>query len=132
MKKKEKNSIDEPLENNSDNEGEEEEPEFVQKKYDPTLSSRIICVELANNQKIYVNYTEKSTIRDLIDIIINRHEYKMLNYYRNNIIAAPNNPSLYDLTLSFYEDIKPQHENKLSLDVLIVHLPNIIIIYQDK
>ena len=44
MKKKEKNSIDEPLENNSDNEGEEEEPEFVQKKYDPTLSSRIICV----------------------------------------------------------------------------------------
>ena len=64
-KKNSKVVVEEPPENNSENEGEEEENEFVQKKYDPTLSSRIICIELENNQKIYLNYTEKSTIKDL-------------------------------------------------------------------
>ena len=120
MKMKKKNSKptnDEEFENISENEGDEEENEFVQKKYDPTLSSRIICIELENNQKIYLNYTEKSTIKDLINDIINRHEYKMLNYNRNNILSSKNNPSLFDLTLIFYDDIKPQYENKMNLDV---------------
>ena len=121
-KKNKKEAVEEQQENNSENEAEEEESEFVQKKYDPTLSSRIICIELENNQKIYLNYTEKSTIRDLINIILNRHEYKMLSYNRNNILSSKNNPSLFDLTLSFYDDIKPQYENKMSLDVLIDEL----------
>ena len=121
-KKNSKVVVEEPPENNSENEGEEEENEFVQKKYDPTLSSRIICIELENNQKIYLNYTEKSTIKDLINLIINRHEYKMLSYNRNNILFSPSSPSLYDLTLSFYDDIKPQYENKMNLDVLIDEL----------
>jgi hypothetical protein len=106
----------------NENEGEDEENEFIQKKYDPTLSSRIICIVLENNQKIYLNYTEKSTIRDLINIIINRHEYKMLNYNRNNILSSSNYSNLYDLILSFYEDIKPSFENKMSRDVLIDEL----------
>ena len=121
-KKNSKPTNDEEFENISENEGDEEENEFVQQKYDPTLSSRIICIELENNQKIYLNYTEKSTIKDLINDIINRHEYKMLNYNRNNILSSKNTPSLFDLTLSFYDDIKPQYENKMNLDVLIDEL----------
>ena len=121
-KKNSKPTNDEEFENISENEGDEEENEFVQQKYDPTLSSRIICIELENNQKIYLNYTEKSTIKDLINDIINRHEYKMLNYNRNNILSSKNNPSLFDLTLIFYDDIKPQYENKMNLDVLIDEL----------
>ena len=120
-KKNSKVEIEDPLENLSDNEGEEEF-EFIQQKYDPTLSSRIICIELENNQKLYLNYTEKSTIKDLINVIINRHEYKMLNYNRNNILSSQYSSSLYDLNLSFYEDIKPQYENKMNLDVLIDEL----------
>ena len=120
--KKEKPAVEEQKENNSENEGEEEENEFIQKKYDPTLSSRIICIELENNQKIYLNYTENSTIKDLINLIINRHEYKMLSFNRNNILSSQNYSSLYDLNLSFYDDIKPPYENKMSLDVLIDEL----------
>ena len=123
MKKKNSKVVqEEQQENNSENEVEEEESEFIQKKYDPTLSSRIICIELENNQKIYLNYTEKSTIKDLINLIINRHEYKMLNYNRNNILSSLINSSLFDLTLSFYDDIKPPYENKMSLNVLIDEL----------
>ena len=119
---------EEQLEKVSDNEAEveveveDEENEFIQKKYDPTLSSRIICIELENNQKIYLNYTEKSTIKDLINLIKNRHEYKMLTFNRNNILSSRNCSSLFDLNLSFYDDIKPAYENKMSLNVLIDEL----------
>ena len=116
-----KNKKEEQQENVEENEVEEEATEFIQKQYDPTLSSRIICIELENNQKIYINYTENSTIKDLIDIIIKRHEYKMLNFNRTNILHS-NNTSLYDLSLSFYDDIKPSYENKLNLNVLIDEL----------
>ena len=119
---KNKNKKEEPQENVEENEVEEEATEFVQKQYDPTLSSRIICIELENNQRIYLNYTENSTIKDLIDIIIQRHEYKMLNFNRTNILVSKNCSSLYDLSLSFYDDIKPRYENKLNLNVLIDEL----------
>ena len=122
MKKKKNKVIEEVQENNQENELEEEASEFIQQKYDPTLSSRIICIELENNQRIYLNYTEKSTIKDLINTIINRREYKKLNFNRSNILSSPNFISLYDLNLSFYDDIKPTYENKMSLNVLIDEL----------
>ena len=119
---KNKTKKEEPQENVEENEIEEEATEFIQKKYDPTLSSRIICIELENNQKIYLNYNQNSTIKDLIDVIIKRHEYKMLNFNRANILSSKIFPSLYDLSLTFYDDIKPPHENKLNLNVLIDEL----------
>ena len=125
MKKKNSKIIkeeDQSFENISENEGEEEDSEPISKKYDPTLSSRIICIELENNQKIYLNYTENSTIKDLINLILNRHEYKMLNYNRNNILFSQKYSCLYDLALSFYEDVKPPYENKMNLDVKIDEL----------
>ena len=64
---KNKTKKEEPQENVEENEVEEEATEFIQQKYDPTLSSRIICIELENNQKIYLNYNQNSTIKDLID-----------------------------------------------------------------
>ena len=105
-----------------ENEIEEEATEFIQQKYDPTLSSRIICIQLENNQKIYLNYTENSTIKDLISNIRKRHEYKMLNFNRTNILFSQNLYSIFDLSLNFYDDIKPSYENKMSLNVLIDEL----------
>jgi len=119
---KNKGKKEEQQENVEENEVEEEATEFIQQKYDPTLTSRIICIELENNQKIYLNYTENSTIKDLINTILKRHEYKMLNFNRANIIYSKNFPSLYDLSLSFYDGIKPAYENKLNLNVLIDEL----------
>lgn len=37
--------------------------------YDPNLSERICCVELANNNKIYLNYKESSTIMDVYNFL---------------------------------------------------------------
>ena len=119
---KNKNKKEESQENPEENEVEEEALEFVQMKYNPTLSSRIICIELENNQKIYLNYTEHSTIKDLINTVIERHEFKMLNFNRANILYSKNFSSLYDLILSFYSDIKPSYENKLNLNVSIDEL----------
>ena len=126
MKKRKSKTIEETPtpENNAENEGEEEAAVFVQQKYAPTLSSRIICIDLENNQKIYVNYSEKTTIKDLINTIINRREYKMLNFNRYNVLSSPYITSIYDLNLIFYDDIKPPYENRMSLDVQIDELHN--------
>ena len=115
MKKNQKENVEEA-------EVEEEATEFIEEKYDPTLSSRIICIELENNQKLYINYTENSSIEDLINIILKRREYKILNYNRANILYSKNFSSLYDLSLCFYDDIKPSYENKLNINVLIDEL----------
>ena len=122
MKNKNKSKKEENQENVEENEIEEEATEFVQQKYDPTLSSRIICIQLENNQKIYLNYSENSTIKDLISNIRQRHEYKMLNFNRTNIFFSQNLYSIFDLSLNFYNDIKPSYENKMSLNVLIDEL----------
>ena len=121
-KKEKEKELPENQENIEENEIEEEASEYIQQKYDPTLSSRIICIQLENNQKIYINYTEKSTIKDLISNIRKRHEYKLLNYNRINILCFQNLYSIFDLSLNFYDDIKPSHENKMSLNVLIDEL----------
>jgi len=132
-KKEEKEEKKEEQQENAEDEVEEEATEFIQEKYDPTLLSRIICIELENNQKIYINYTENSTIKDLINIIKKRHEYKMLNFNRMNILYSKNFSSLYDLSLIFYDDIKPPFENKLNLNVLIdeLHLKGLLKSHRD-
>ena len=114
-----KKSIKESFE---ESEIEEEATEFIEEKYDPTLSSRIICIELENNQKLYINYTENSSVEDLINIILKRREYKLLNFNRNNILYSKHFSSVYDLSLCFYDDLKPSYENKLNINVLIDEL----------
>ena len=118
----------EEQDNTEEAEIEEEPLEYIQQKYDPTLSSRIICIELENNQKIYLNYIETSTVKDLLYKVIDRHEYKILNFDRNNILYSKNLLSLYDLNLSFYENIKPSYGNKMNQNVLIdeLHLKGLL------
>ena len=123
-KEKEKEKEIEIEKNMSDSSDEENEDysSIKQSTYDPKTSDRIICVELENNQHILVSYTEKSTIKDLIISLLNRHEYKLLNQDRNLILNSLSHLTAFDLNLCFYDDVKPAQENKVSEDVLLDHL----------
>ena len=123
-KEKDKEKEIEIEKNMSDSSDEENEDysSIKQSTYDPKTSDRIICVELENNQHILVSYTEKSTIKDLIISLLNRHEYKLLNQDRNIILNSLSHLTAFDLNLCFYDDVKPAQENKVSEDVLLDHL----------
>ena len=123
MEEKEKIEDKEKIDGNtsdlSDTAVEDYSSSIKQNTYDPKTSDRIICIELKNNQQILISYTESWTIKDLILAIINRREYRMLNQDRNFIMSSNYHSQLFDLSLCFYDDIKPSQENKLSENVLL-------------
>ena len=90
-----------------------------QKYYDPNSSSRICCIELPNNSQIFVNYTERSTIKDIIQAIIESREFRIMNSKRSYVLDTINHINLYDLQLCLYRQIKPEYENKISYDIKI-------------
>ena len=108
-----------------DKKEDEDEEESTKKRepgYDPTLSSQIISIRFENNQNIFINYDKTTTIEDVIKIIIDSNEFKLLAYNRNNIIFSKNTTVLYDLILNCFEDIKNSYENKMSLKTLVNEL----------
>ena len=90
-----------------------------QKYYDPNSSARILCIELANNSQIFITYTEKYTVADLIKNILESREFRLNTYKRDYILDSVNHINLYDLHLCLYRQIKPEYENKISNDVKI-------------
>ena len=109
-------------EENSSNESDKDNEEYFQSMkmvYDPNSSDRIICIELENNQHIYINYEENWTIKDLIKSIIKRHEYHLINNKRENILSFFNHLQIFDLSLCFYDQIKSPHENRIDYTISI-------------
>ena len=90
-----------------------------QKYYDPNSSSRICCIELPNNSHIFIKYTEKCTIKDLIEKIIESREFRLISNKRSYVLDAINHINLYDLHLCLYSQIKPEYENKISYEIKI-------------
>ena len=90
-----------------------------QKYYDPNSSARICCIELPNNSQIFIKYTEKFTIKDLIEKIIETREFRLIANKRSYILDTKNHLNLYDLHLCLYSKIKPEYENKISYDTKI-------------
>ena len=90
-----------------------------QKYYDPNSSSRICCIELPNNSQIFINYTDKSTIKDLIEKIIQSREFRINSNKRFYVLDSINHINLYDLHLCLYRQIKPEYENKISYEIKI-------------
>jgi len=124
QKDKEKDAEQENESEKSDYSSEEENEDYSSKQntYDPKTSDRIVCVELSNNQHILVSYTEKSTIKDLIISLLDRHELKLLNQDRNLILNSLSHLAAFDLNLCFYDDVRPPQDNKVSVDILLDHL----------
>ena len=119
-KKKEKEKVESSESSNSDEE-DLDYSAIKQNYYDPKTSDRIICIELENNQHVLISYTEKSTIKDIIVSLLNRHEFKLLNQDRNMIMNAQSHLAAFDLNLCFYDDVKPPQDNKVAFDVLLDH-----------
>ena len=115
----------EDMSSNGSDSDNEEYLKATRMVYDPNSSARIICIELENNQNIYVNYKENWTIKDLILSIIKRHEYHLLNPNRHNILSFENHPQLFDLSLCFYDTIKNPHENRMDETISVDKLHEI-------
>ena len=90
-----------------------------QKYYDPNSSSRICCIELPNNSQIFIKYTDKYTVKDLVEKIIQSREFQLMNNNRSYILDLINHINLYDLQLCLYRHIKKDYENKISYDTKI-------------
>ena len=90
-----------------------------QKYYDPNSSARILCIELPNNSQIFVNYSEKDTVEDLIKKILLSREFRHNSFKRDHILDSHNHINLYDLHLCLYSQLKPDYENKISNDIKI-------------
>ena len=110
--------MDDNQANNENNEEEENEEEdrlaYSPVDYDPNTSEKIICIELENNQRIFVEYKEGWTVQNLISEVTSRKEYQLLQQNRNLILSSHNHPYIFDCNLSFYDTIIPNHENRVA------------------
>ena len=82
--------------------------------YDPNMSEKIICIQLDNNQQIFMEYKEAWSVQDLILSVLSRHEYQLLHPNRNIILSARQHPELFDFYLCFYDTIVQPHENRVA------------------
>ena len=115
--------------------GEEEENEEEDRfsyaptiNYDPNTSAKIICIQLENNQQIFVEYKEGWTVQDLIIAILSKHEYQLLLSNRNIILSALQHPDMFDFSLCFYESIMEPHENRVADYILLDKLHDLHIL----
>ena len=90
-----------------------------QKYYDPNSSARILCIELPNNSQIFLNYTGKDTVKDIILKILDSREFRHGSFNRFSVLDSSNHINLYDLHLCLYSNVKPDYENKISMEIKI-------------
>ena len=110
--------MDENQANNENPEEEENEEEdrliYTPVDYDPNTSEKIICIELENNQQIFIEYKQGWTVQDLISVVLSRKEFQQLQQNRNMILTSSNHSKIFDFSLCFYDGIVPDHENRLA------------------
>ena len=65
---------------NVENEENEEEDRLIYSPidYDPNTSEKIVCIELENNQQIFVEYKQDWTVQNLITEVLTRKEFYLL------------------------------------------------------
>ena len=104
------------FENSDDSEGENI---IAQSDYDPNSNRKIVCVELQNNQHIYVEYKDNCSVIDLILSILERKEYRKLKQNRNLLLLSSLHTEIFDLALCFYDSIVQPHENRIDKYIMI-------------
>ena len=123
------------MNDNQNMNGEEEEMEEEDRlsysptvNYDPNMAEKIICIELENNQQIFMEYKAGWTVQDLILAVISRHEYQLLHPQRNIILSCQQHPNLFDFSLCFYDTIVQPHENRIADYILLDKLHDLHIL----
>ena len=77
----------------------------------------LCCIELSNNNHIYLKYELNWTIKDLIKNILNHSEFKKLYSSRNWIFLSKNHLSLFDVHLAPFRKIKKDIDTKLDFNL---------------
>ena len=90
-----------------------------------TLKERLCCIELINNNRIYLRYELRWTIQDLIKNIVNHPEFKKLYSTRDWIFNSENHLSLFDVHLALFKKIKSDNETKINFHVTFNELHQI-------
>ena len=91
---------------------------------DSALKERLCCIELINNNRIYLRYELRWTIKDLIQNIVNHSEFKKLYSSRDWIFNSENHLALFDVHLALYRKIKSDSETKLDFKLTFENLHN--------
>ena len=91
---------------------------------DLKLKERLCCIELINNNRIYLRYELRWKIKDLIQNIVNHPEFKKLYSSRNWIFNSQNHLALFDVHLALYRKIKSDNETKLDFNLTFENLHN--------
>ena len=91
---------------------------------DSKLKERLCCIELINNNRIYLKYELRWTIKDLIQNIVNHPEFKKLYSTRNWIFNSQNHLALFDVHLALYRKIKSDSETKMDFNITFESLHN--------
>ena len=86
------------------------------KNNDENVKEPLICIELCNNNRIYIKYELKWTIKDLIKNIVNHYEFKKLYSSREWIFNSRNHLSLFDVHLTLFRKIKSDNETKVDFN----------------
>ena len=85
---------------------------------------RLCCIELSNNNRIYIRYELNWTIQDLIKNIVNHPEFKKLYSSRDWIFYSKNHLPLFDVHLAPFRKLKRDNETKLDFDLTFENLHN--------
>ena len=91
---------------------------------DSKLKERLCCIELPNNNRIYLRYELRWTIKDLIQNIVNHSEFKKLYSKRDWIFNSENHLALFDVHLALFRKIKSDSETKLDFGITFESLHN--------
>ena len=91
---------------------------------DLALKERLCCIELINNNRIYLKYELRWTIKDLIKNIVNHSEFKKLYSSRDWIFNSQNHLTLFDVHLALYRKIRSDSETKLDFKLTFDNLHN--------
>ena len=85
---------------------------------------KLCCIELSNNNRIYLKYELKWTIKDLIKNIVNHPEFKRLYSSRDWIFLSKNHLPLFDVHLAPFRKLKRDNETKLDFNLTFENLHN--------
>ena len=92
--------------------------------YSGTTKQKLCCIELMNNNRIYIKYENDWQIKDLIQQIVNHEEFKKIYHTRDWLLNSENHLSLFDLHLALYRKIKNDNETKIDFSVNLGYLHN--------
>jgi phosphatidylinositol-4,5-bisphosphate 3-kinase len=101
-----------------------EDVDSIEKDAKVQLKERLCCIELINNNRIYLKYELRWKIKDLIENIVKHPEFKKLYSTRDWIFNSENHLALFDVHLALYRKIKDDSETKIDFTVNFNNLHN--------